>query len=63
MMELEEYIDYSEESNNESDDDDSVEMHQSEHDEALLKLQKDIRKLQNAVFKQTNIETYFESAS
>ncbi|CAG8754060.1 4678_t:CDS:1, partial [Racocetra persica] len=36
---------------------------QSEHDEALLKLQKDIRKLQNAAFKQTNIETYFDSAS
>ncbi|CAG8721474.1 16664_t:CDS:1 [Cetraspora pellucida] len=32
---------------------------QFEYDEALLKLQKEIRKLRKAAFKQTNIETYF----
>ena len=30
----------------------------TEHDTALLKLQKEIRKLQNASYKQTNIESY-----
>ena len=33
---------------------------QTEHDEALLKLQKEIRKLRIASFKQSSIETYFE---
>ncbi|CAG8776330.1 33987_t:CDS:2, partial [Gigaspora margarita] len=33
---------------------------QFEHDEALLKLQKKIRKLRIKAFKQTNIKTYFE---
>ncbi|CAG8851383.1 31713_t:CDS:1, partial [Gigaspora margarita] len=36
------------------------EIAQFEHNEALLKLQKKIRKLRIKAFKQTNIKTYFE---
>ncbi|CAG8707726.1 20099_t:CDS:2 [Dentiscutata erythropus] len=39
---------------------DFSEITQTEHDEALLKLQKEIRKLRIASFKQSSIETYFE---
>ncbi|CAG8549405.1 26560_t:CDS:2 [Gigaspora margarita] len=39
---------------------DFSEMAQFEHGEALLKLQKEIRKLQIKAFKQTSIKTYFE---
>ncbi|CAG8822881.1 28792_t:CDS:1, partial [Gigaspora margarita] len=39
---------------------DFSEMAQFEHDEALLKLQKEIRKLRIKAFKQTSIKTYFE---
>ncbi|CAG8679911.1 35587_t:CDS:1 [Gigaspora margarita] len=36
------------------------EMAQFEHNKALLKLQKEIRKLRLKAFKQTSIKTYFE---